>query len=84
MVQNFDRGGNRGTLNVFGSIAEKYRGRYTNSYSGSTGYPSKNWDYDPKLAKVTPPKFINPVASTYDIVQYAETNTSFAASGAPQ
>jgi hypothetical protein len=84
-VQNFDKGPARGTLTVFGSIAQKFRGPVATSAGGAilTGY-AKNYAYDPLLVAVTPPKFLEPSATSFILVRYASVPTAFDASGAPQ
>ncbi|HEY0373338.1 MAG TPA: hypothetical protein VGC94_00980 [Amnibacterium sp.] len=84
-VQNFDRGPARGTLTVFGSLAQKFRGPVATSANGViiTGY-AKNYAYDPLLVAVTPPKFLEPSATSFILVRYASVDNAFDASGAPQ
>jgi hypothetical protein len=84
-VQNFDRGPARGTLTVFGSIAQKFRGPVATSANGViiTGY-AKNYAYDPLLVAVTPPKFLEPSATSFVLVRYASVDVAFSATGAPQ
>jgi hypothetical protein len=54
-VQNYNRGSARGTLTVWGSIAQKWRG-IVGTGSGSTGY-IKNYRYDKRLRYSSPPYF---------------------------
>jgi hypothetical protein len=52
-VQSYDQGDNLGTLNVYGSIAQKWRGIVG---KGSAGY-TKNYRYDSRLRFQSPPYF---------------------------
>ena len=81
-VQNYDAGPNRGTLTVFGSIAQKFRGTVATS-SGSTiatGY-AKAYSYNPLLSRISPPKFLAPSAISFLLQQYASVGTAFNADG---
>jgi hypothetical protein len=68
-VQNFDKGATLGKLNVKGVIAQKYRGAV--GTVGSTGY-TKNYSYDTRLRYLSPPHFIDPVQSSYQVSAYTE------------
>ncbi len=69
-IQNYDDGdaSNLGTLNVFGAIAQEYRGPVGtfNSSTGAsvTGY-LKNYNYDNRLKYLEPPYFLNPTATAF-------------------
>jgi hypothetical protein len=76
-AQNYDQF-DRGTLTVFGSIAQKYRGAVI---SGSNGY-TKNYQYDTKYKTTAPPKFLTPVSTTYGVTQYASVPAAFTPTGA--
>lgn len=82
-VQNYNLGGERGTLNVLGAIAQKYRGPVGtgSTTSISTGY-AKNYVYDERFKLKAPPKFLNPVTTTYGVTTWVETTAAFAANGA--
>ena len=84
-VQNFDKGPARGTLTIYGSIAQKFRGPVATSAAGVilTGY-AKNYAYDPLLVAVTPPKFLEPSATSFILIRYASVANAFDATGAPQ
>lgn len=87
-VQNYsaDYSQTKGSLNVLGSIVQKFRGAVgTGSSSGDlvTGY-AKNYLYDPRLAFQAPPKFLSPVSTSYGITQVTQTKTAMTASGAAQ
>ncbi len=81
-VQNYNRATSRGTLSVFGSIAQKFRGPVATSSNGSlaTGY-AKDYQYASLLGTVTPPYFLAPSSTTFAIRLYASVPTAFQASG---
>lgn len=79
-VQNHDVGPLRGTLTVFGSIAQKFRGAV--GISGPTNGYVKAYTYDTRLAYLAPPKFLSPVSSSYGISQFADVPAAFLPSGA--
>jgi hypothetical protein len=76
-VQNYDKGGLRGTLTVNGAIAQKFRGIVR---GGNNGY-AKNYVYDPRLKYTAPPKFLSPVSTTYGVNVWVEVKPAFAANG---
>jgi hypothetical protein len=86
MVQNYNRGPNRGTLTINGAIAQKFRGTVvtyqTNNgvNSVSTGY-AKNYNYDERLRVTAPPKFLSPVSTTYGVTQFANVGAAYDAKG---
>jgi Tfp pilus assembly protein PilX len=73
-VQNYDKGGSLGTLHVFGAIAQRFRGIV--GLIGSTGY-LKDYNYDTRLKYQSPPYFIDPVASAWQTVLWAEQAPAF-------
>lgn len=91
-VQNYDGGvkagggtylGNKGSLTIFGAIAQKFRGTVATSNGTSTpatGY-SKNYQYDTRFHNTAPPKFLTPVSTTYKVSQYSGTKTAYNADG---
>ncbi len=76
-VQNYDVGGNRGTLTVNGAIAQKFRGIVR---SGTNGY-AKNYLYDERLRYTAPPKFLSPVTTTYGVTVWIEVGRAFNGDG---
>jgi hypothetical protein len=84
-VQNHNVGsGTRGTLTVFGSIAQMFRGPVgTAGTSGVTGY-TKNYLYDPRFRYSAPPKFLAPATTTYGISVWVEISPVFHADGSCQ
>ena len=57
-AENYSFGANMGTITLFGSVSEAYRGRLAGTSTGS-GY-GKQYIYDPRLATMTPPSFLPP------------------------
>ncbi len=62
-------GSNYGTLNVFGSIAQNFRGPV--GTTGGSGY-LKNYNYDTSLQSLFPPFFIPPNGATWTPSTYEE------------
>jgi hypothetical protein len=79
-VQNYAYGGDRGTLTVNGSIAQRYRGAVG---KGSNGY-LKSYGYDSSLASYTPPFFPQPVVTTYKVTSQIEVRPAYDANGSPR
>lgn len=75
-VQNYLYG-DRGTLTVFGAIAQKFRGTVS---QGSNGFV-KNYLYDDRFKNTAPPKFLTPVSTTYGVTQFASVPAAFKADG---
>jgi Tfp pilus assembly protein PilX len=60
-VDNFMCGKGLGSLNVWGSIVQFWRGR-TRCCTGGSGY-SKSYNYDERLATKPPPSFLSPTSA---------------------
>ncbi len=73
-VQLYSYGNSLGTLNVFGSIAQLYRGAV--GTTGGTGY-LKNYVYDTRLRYAPPPFYLNPVQAKYISAVYAEIKPAY-------
>lgn len=72
-VDNYDCGGALGSLQVNGAIAQYYRGT-VGTGSGvniSTGY-AKDYNYDDRLKYRSPPNFLDPIQTRWDIVRQTE------------
>lgn len=77
MVQNYDKGtAKRGTLNIYGAIAQEYRGTVGTAGSPGTGY-DKNYSYDPRFKYTAPPKFLSPVSTSYGVSTLVEVPKAF-------
>lgn len=62
-TQNYDQGSHLGFLEVYGSIAQKWRGAMGTT-DGQHGY-YKNFTYDPALRTTSPPVFLTPTNGNY-------------------
>lgn len=78
MVQNYDIGPARGSLNIYGAIAQEYRG--TVGTAAGNGY-IKNYNYDPRFKYTAPPKFLSPVSTTYGVSTLVEVPKAFKPDG---
>jgi hypothetical protein len=66
VVDNYGQGESLGNLNVYGAIAQNYRGIV--GTTGGTGY-IKNYNYDERLAVDEPPYFLNPLNAGWKVVR---------------
>lgn len=81
-VQNYGYGAQLGTLNVLGSIAQSYRGAVGVSYGdGHITGVKKNYGYDNRLLSTAPPKFLQPVSTSYGPTTVVEVPAAFRAAG---
>jgi hypothetical protein len=72
IVDNYNCGNELGTLSVTGAIAQRYRGPVgTSGGGGGTGF-LKDYNYDDRLKYRSPPHFLNPVDSAWQIVRENE------------
>ena len=72
-VQQATLAASPGTLTVVGAIAQKFRG-VVSTFSGSTistGY-AKDYNYDGRLKIISPPHFLDPVQSAWQVNALAE------------
>ncbi|ROP72401.1 hypothetical protein EDF19_1416 [Curtobacterium sp. PhB115] len=83
-VQNYQYGSNLGTLTIYGSIAQQFRGAVRSQYTNGllTAY-AKAYGYDTRLKTSAPPKFLQPVSTTYGVTTETESATAFRADGTP-
>jgi hypothetical protein len=66
VVDNFNCGNELGKLNVYGAIAQNFRGIVGTSGGGGTGY-IKNYNYDERLAADEPPYFLQPLNTGWEV-----------------
>jgi Tfp pilus assembly protein PilX len=66
VVDNHSCGKPLGQLNIFGAIAQKYRGSV--GTTGGEGYV-KNYNYDDRLATEEPPFYLNPLNAGWKVVR---------------
>ena len=69
-VQQYRIGSPLGTINLFGTIAQRYRGP-VGTGSISTGY-YKHYVYDTRMRSAPPPYFLDPVCSAWGVKTYGE------------
>ena len=72
LVNNFTSGSSLGTLNVFGTIDQDWRGPVGTFGSGgtiATGY-AKNYQYDSRLVFLSPPYYLNPGTSQWGLASF--------------
>jgi hypothetical protein len=69
-VQEYDEGNPLGSLKLFGSLAQRFRG-LVGTGSGTTGY-LKNYNYDSRLRYAPPPYFLDPVRSAWGMKTFGE------------
>ncbi|WIB13721.1 hypothetical protein [Curtobacterium sp. MCPF17_052] len=79
--QNYDLGRPLGTLTVKGSIAQNWRGIVaTGGGTISTGF-AKDYVYDSRFLTTAPPKFLQPVSTSYGVTTQVEVQPAFQANG---
>lgn len=66
LVDNYDCGAGLGHLNIYGAIAQKYRGIV--GILGGSGY-DKDYIYDERLATEEPPYYLSPFKAGWKIVR---------------
>ena len=71
-AENYSFGANMGTITLFGSVSEAYRGRLAGTSTGS-GY-GKQYIYDPRLATLTPPSFLPPALFSWNEDTWSEVS----------
>lgn len=73
-VQNFDRGGDQGTLTVNGAIAQYFRGTVRQGTLAAPNGFKKQYNYDSRFKFIAPPKFLSPVTITYGVTRWIEVD----------
>jgi hypothetical protein len=74
-VQVYDKGPELGTLTLYGSIAQRFRG-IVGTGNGATGY-LKNYNYDSRLRYAPPPYFLDPVRSAWGQKTFGEVTPRY-------
>ena len=80
LVNNYTSGTSLGTLNMYGTIDQDWRGP-VGTFSGSSvssGY-AKNYVYDPRLVFLSPPYYLNPGTSQWGFAAFTVEAGSCAA-----
>ncbi len=80
IVDNYDCGKKLGELNVWGSIAQFWRGPVGTSGGEGNGY-IKNYNYDERLASQQPPSFLSPSSTSWKLSRETAPPTTFCSSG---
>ena len=82
-VQAYNLEDTLGTLHLFGSFAQRYRGPVGTSSTDwwgnvtpQTGY-LKDYEYDTRLRYSPPPFFLDPVQSSWGVKAYGETTAAY-------
>ncbi|WP_137293660.1 pilus assembly PilX family protein [Nocardioides dongxiaopingii] len=70
-VQAYNYGTMLGSLRIYGSLAQRFRGPVGTTGSGGTGY-LKDYNYDSRLRYSPPPYFLDPVRSGWGQKVYGE------------
>jgi len=71
VVDNYNQGSELGNLNVYGAIAQDYRGVV--GTTAGTGY-IKNYVYDERLAVDEPPYFLSPLNAGWKVARETSAN----------
>jgi hypothetical protein len=81
MVQNYDAGGERGTLTVTGAIAQRFRGTVLGTLDNRTNGYVKNYTYDLRYRYLAPPKFLRPTTTSYGVSEIVEVKSAYKPDG---
>ena len=73
-MQEYNRGNSLGTLHLFGSFAQRFRGPV--GTTAGTGY-LKDYEYDTRLRYSPPPFFLDPVRSSWGVKAYGESTSAY-------
>ncbi|MGA2320259.1 MAG: hypothetical protein ABSG95_05895 [Solirubrobacteraceae bacterium] len=68
LVDNHSCGSKLGELNIYGAIAQKFRGSVGTTGSNGNGY-IKNYIYDERLATDEPPYYLNPLKAGWKVAR---------------
>lgn len=72
-VQQYDIGNNLGTIHLYGTIAQRFRGPVG---QGTHGY-LKDYNYDTRLRYAPPPYFLDPVRATWGQKTFGEVRPRY-------
>jgi type II secretory pathway pseudopilin PulG len=70
-------GGGLGSITIWGSIAENWRGRVTCCLNASEGIYIKNYKYDERLKNIQPPEFLAPTSTVVTLSRVTAPPISF-------
>jgi hypothetical protein len=71
-AHNFDQGNALGNISINGAISEDWRGPVGTFGGGNTGYV-KQYTYDARLTYLSPPDYLNPGTSSWQLAAVAAT-----------
>jgi hypothetical protein len=71
-AHNFDQGNALGNISINGAISEDWRGPVGTFGGGNTGYV-KQYTYDARLSYLSPPDYLNPGTSSWQLGAVAAT-----------
>jgi hypothetical protein len=71
-AHNFDQGSALGNISINGAISEDWRGPVGTFGGGNTGYV-KQYTYDSRLTYLSPPDYLNPGTSSWQLGAVAAT-----------
>jgi hypothetical protein len=80
IVDNYKCGKKLGELNVWGSIAQFWRGPVGTSGGEGTGY-IKDYNYDERLATQQPPNFLSPSSTSWKLSRETTPPANYCSSG---
>ena len=71
LVNNYNTGNPLGTINIYGTIDQDWRGPVGTFNGGgiASGY-AKNYQYDPRLVYLSPPYYLNPGTSQWGFAAF--------------
>lgn len=75
-VQAYDVGAKLGSIKLFGTIAQRFRGIVGQGGSTGTGY-LKDYNYDSRLRYAPPPYFLDPVRSSWGQKTFGEVTPRY-------
>jgi len=70
ILQNWDQGNPLGALDIRGAMAQEFSGPFATGDAAGTvvdGYPNQSLVYDPRLAYLQPPYFLEPDSSPWTV-----------------
>jgi type II secretory pathway pseudopilin PulG len=76
IVDNYKCGEKLGELNVWGSIAQFWRGPVGTGGGSGTGY-IKDYNYDQRLFTKEPPSFLSPISTAWKLSRESEVASTF-------
>jgi len=81
-VQNYDRGAHLGNVILYGAVAQKYLNatECMGCGAGTTGFGT-SFTYDTRLKTISPPKFLQPSITTFQVTEFAEVTAAFNTDG---